>query len=149
MKVFNENKPIKYVKGNLQIVECKTDNKEFYNINIANKTMTELAETVFCMLRNIYDKSKLLEVRVLSNLNKMKIGTYEIKEDDKINIYGYIEDWSIVNVTKNRNKYDFNIKELYAHDFIKSIERLYNEYAIDLDTDVDNLKLIIERIEVL
>lgn len=134
------------IDGNTRISICYEDN--FGKITIENYTLNEIV--------NYIAAQSFVDIKLGNNNYKDKITNYIIVNDKKYNLKTDIRikfEVSLLDIPIVCRKYftqKYNaIIEVEIKEFYKEIIELVDDYACELDTDINNIKIETKELEIL
>ncbi len=134
------------IDGNTRISICYEDN--FGKITIENYTLNEIV--------NYIAAQSFVDIKLDNNNYKDKITNYIIIDGKKYNLKTDIRikfEVSLLDIPIVCRKYftqKYNaITEVEIKEFYKEIVELVNNYAYELDTDINNIKIETKELEIL
>lgn len=134
------------IDGNARISICYEDN--FGKITIENYTLNEIV--------NYIAAQSFVDIKLDNNNYKDKITNYIIVNDKKYNLKTDIRikfEVSLLDIPIVCRKYftqKYNaIIEVEIKEFYKEIIELVDDYACELDTDINNIKIETKELEIL
>ena len=147
MQILNKNDKIT-IYGILNIKNHKKTNN--IDIFVDNKSIKNVGEYLYKWLFKQYEKFDYCwdDVKLEKKTTKVVSNNNEINKNSKFKIYGYVEDCGGIPL-ENGKKYSFYTNEVFMEDLIETIEKLFEKYIVDFDTDENGIKFIITKMEVI
>ena len=149
MQCLKENEKIS-IYGILNIKDYKKGTNTDIEISATNKSVKKVGEYLYNILFKKYAifNYEWDNVKKEVKTTKVVVNDKEIEKNRKFKFYGYVEDWRGIPCDDGK-QYEFGTDVICFDELIETMEKVYEDYIVDFDTDETGLKFIITRIEII